>query len=31
MTVADLLIDTLAANGVDRSFGNPGTTEIALV
>ena len=31
MTVAGLLIDTLVANGVSRMFGNPGTTELALV
>jgi benzoylformate decarboxylase len=31
MSVADLLVRTLACNGVTSVFGNPGTTEIPLV
>ena len=31
MKIAELLLQTLEANGVRHIFGNPGTTEIPLV
>lgn len=31
MKIAELLLQTLEANGVSHIFGNPGTTEIPLV
>ena len=31
MNIAEFLLETLAKNGVERIFGNPGTTEIPLV